>query len=102
MMAVWFIVATLTNRRWYWPKSMKAACRPSVKKRIAEDQEVKLILFCTRPSVGKHFWFHCFWALAAFTFLLTYGAFAVINWGDLILVEAERDLFKLGMEPVAH
>ncbi|KAG0556456.1 hypothetical protein M758_11G053400 [Ceratodon purpureus] len=82
-------------------KSMKSACGPSVKQRIAEDQEVKLIVFCTRPSVAKHFWFYCFWAEAGLTFLLTYGAFAIINRGKLIPLEyaAERELYKSGIEP---
>ena len=80
---------------------MKSACGPSVKQRIAEDQEVKLIVFCTRPSVAKHFWFYCFWAEAGLTFLLTYGAFAIINRGKLIPLEyaAERELYKSGIEP---
>ena len=80
---------------------MKSACGPSVRQRIAEDQEVKLTVFVTRPSIAKHFWFHCFWAEAGLTFLLTYGAFAIINRGDLIPLdyEAERNLYKTGMQP---
>lgn len=80
---------------------MASACGPSVKQRIAEDQEVKLTVFCTRPSTTKHFWFYCFWAEAGLTFLLTYGAFATINRGNLIPLEyeAERVLFKSGMQP---
>lgn len=82
-------------------KSMKAACGPSVKQRIAEDQEVKLIVFCTRPSITKHFWLYCFWVEAGLTFLLTYGAFAISTRGKLISVEfaAEQALYKSGIEP---
>lgn len=82
-------------------KSMKSACGPSVKQRIAEDQEVKLIVFCTRPSIAKHYWFFCFWVEAALTFLLTYGAFAIGNRGEMIPseFEAERSLYKFGLEP---
>lgn len=82
-------------------KSMKSACGPSVRQRIAEDQEVKLIVFCTRPSIAKHYWFFCFWVEAALTFLLTYGAFAIGNRGELIPseFEAERSLYKFGLEP---
>ena len=58
-------------------KSMKSACGPSVLQRIAEDQEVKLIVFCTRPSVRKRYWIYCFWAEFSLTFLLTYGAFSI-------------------------
>lgn len=80
---------------------MKSACGPSVKQRIAEDQEVKLIVFCTRPSITKHFWFYCFWVEAGLTFLLTYGAFAIGSRGKNIPpeFEAERQLYKAGFEP---
>lgn len=80
---------------------MKSACGPSVKQRIAEDQEVKLIVFCTRPSIAKRFWFHCVWAEGSLTFLLTYGAFAIVNRGKLMLNEyaAEKELYKSGIEP---
>lgn len=80
---------------------MTSACGPSVKQRIAEDQEVKLIVFCTRPSIAKQYWFYCFWVEAGLTFLLTYGAFAIGTRGKLISVEfeAERALYKSAIEP---
>lgn len=83
---------------------MKSACGPSVLQRIAEDQEVKLIVFCTRPSVRKRYWIYCFWAEFSLTFLLTYGAFSISGRSVAVTPgmpkSPEAGLYKEGLEPL--
>ncbi|KAH9540132.1 hypothetical protein CY35_15G094200 [Sphagnum magellanicum] len=82
-------------------KAKSQACGPSVRQRIEEDQEVKLTVFCTRPSVRKHYWLYCFWAECFLTFLLTYGAFSISNQGSLAISDAaETSLYKTGLQPL--
>ncbi|CAK9193604.1 unnamed protein product [Sphagnum troendelagicum] len=82
-------------------KAKRQACGPSVRQRIEEDQEVKLTVFCTRPSVRKHYWLYCFWAECFLTFLLTYGAFSISNQGNILISDgAETSLYKTGLQPL--
>ncbi|CAK9874051.1 unnamed protein product, partial [Sphagnum jensenii] len=73
----------------------------NVRQRIEKDQEVKLTVFCTRPSAIKLYWLYCFWAECFLTFLLTYGAFTISDQGKLVITDApQTSLYKTGLQPL--
>eukprot|EP00243_Klebsormidium_subtile_P002952 TRINITY_DN16038_c0_g1_i1.p1 TRINITY_DN16038_c0_g1~~TRINITY_DN16038_c0_g1_i1.p1 ORF type:complete len:387 (+),score=82.92 TRINITY_DN16038_c0_g1_i1:244-1404(+) len=53
--------------------------RIKLDERIREDQEVKLVVFATRPSTLEPFHWTALLAEAVMTFVLTYGALAIID-----------------------
>lgn len=94
----------MSDNLWFCAIQVKAksqACGLSVRQRIEEDQGVKLIVFCTRPSVRKLYWLYCFWAECFFTSLLTYGAFTISEEGKLVITDApQTSLYKTGLQPL--
>ncbi|CAK9222294.1 unnamed protein product, partial [Sphagnum troendelagicum] len=82
-------------------KAKGQACGQNVRQRIEKDQEVKLTVFCTRPSAIKLYWLYCFWAECFLTFLLTYGAFTISDQGKLVITDApQTSLYKTGLQPL--
>eukprot|EP00270_Netrium_digitus_P002486 TRINITY_DN12811_c0_g1_i1.p1 TRINITY_DN12811_c0_g1~~TRINITY_DN12811_c0_g1_i1.p1 ORF type:complete len:379 (+),score=71.80 TRINITY_DN12811_c0_g1_i1:130-1266(+) len=73
----------------------------TIENRIAEDQEIKLAVFCTRPSVMTNFWFFCTWTEFFGTALLTYAAMTIKDRAELAIVSpTEHQLFQAALEPL--
>jgi glycerol uptake facilitator-like aquaporin len=82
-------------------KAKSQAGGENLRQRIEKDQEVKLTVFCTRPSAIKFYWLYCFWAECFLTFLLTYGAFTISDQGKLVITDApQTSLYKTGLQPL--
>jgi glycerol uptake facilitator-like aquaporin len=74
--------------------------RIKLDERVREDQEVKLSVFATRPSTMEPFHWPALFAETFLTFLLTYGALAILDrevvFGD---DEIAIQMYKAGSAP---
>lgn len=62
-------------------RSCQVALKQRIKldERIREDQEVKLVVFATRPSTLEPYHWSALLAEIVMTFVLTYGALGIID-----------------------
>ncbi len=73
----------------------------SVRQRIVEDQEVKLSVFASRPSVRQQYWLSCVWSECFYTGLLSFAVLSISNRGSLaIIAMPEVSLFKEELQPL--
>ncbi len=73
----------------------------SVRQRIIEDQEVKLSVFASRPSVRQQYWLSCVWSECFYTGLLSFAVLSISNRGSLaIIAMPEVSLFKEELQPL--
>lgn len=73
----------------------------SVRQRIIEDQEVKLSVFASRPSVRQQYWLACVWSECFYTGLLSFAVLSISNRGSLaIIAMPEVSLFKEELQPL--
>jgi hypothetical protein len=73
----------------------------SVRQRIIEDQEVKLSVFASRPSVRQQYWPSCVWSECFYTGLLSFAVLSISNRGSLaIIAMPEVSLFKEELQPL--
>lgn len=72
-----------------------------VRQRIIEDQEVKLSVFASRPSVRQQYWLSCVWSECFYTGLLSFAVLSISNRGSLaIIAMPEVSLFKEELQPL--
>nr|QJD39001.1 major intrinsic family protein [Zygnema circumcarinatum] len=82
-------------------KHLVDACGPNLGQSIEEHQEVKLVVFCTRPSTVHLFWLFSTWAEFFGTALLTFCAFAFGNTAKSSITDAATlHLYTRGLEPL--
>lgn len=72
--------------------------KSTIEHSIEVDQEIKLVVFCTRPSSEKLYWIFAPLAEMVGTAFLTYGAFAIDDRVKYFVANENEHLFFSAMQ----
>ena len=72
----------------------KSVKKSTIERSIEVDQEIKLVVFATRPSSTKLYWIFAPLSEMIGTAFLTFGVFAIIDRAEILVTDkGNEDLF---------